>query len=212
MMSIITAIRGLLGMTKTSPQRPLGTDWTSALEQAKPDGCGPETAKAERVSPGPKGSHDIASRDWARLRPLAPALKDAATLAGVPAALLLAVASRESHAGAALDANGWGDGGHAFGILQVDRRSHRIRGISSPTSDDHTLQGADILGNALDDVCKAHPSWPQEKQLEGALCAYNSGINNVQTLTGMNRGTTHNDYGADTLARAQWYQARLSNS
>jgi len=26
----------------------------------------------------------------------------------------------------------------------------------------------------------------------------------------MNRGTTHNDYGADTLARAQWYQARIT--
>jgi len=210
MMGLITAIRELLGMSANASSRaPRSVDWEAALERAKPDGCGPQTAKAEGVLPGPEGSHNIASRDWRRLTPLVPALRDAADLAGVPAALLLAVASRESHAGASLDANGWGDGGHAFGILQVDRRFHYIAGDGSPTSDAHILQGADDLRDALSDVCEDHPDWPPEKQLEGALVAYNSGIGNVQTLAGLNRGTTHNDYGADTLARAQWYQARL---
>jgi len=197
-------------MTKTSPQRPPDVDWINALERARLDGCGPETAEAERVQPGPKGSHDIASVDWPRLQPLVPALKDAAVLVGMPAALLLAVASRESHAGAALDANGWGDAGHAFGVLQVDRRFHRIAGTESPASYAHLLQGAGILREALDRVAQKHPGWPSEAQLEGALVAYNSGVNNVQTLAGMNRGTTHNDYGADTLARAQWYQGRIA--
>jgi len=197
-------------MTKTYTQQPLNVDWTEALERAKPDGCGPETAKAERVQPGPKGSHDIASRDWPRLQDLVPAFERAADQYGLPTSLLLAVASRESHAGAALDANGWGDGGHAFGVLQVDRRYHHIVGAASPTSDAHLLDGALILRQMLDRIVQKHPSWPQEKQIEGALCAYNSGANNVQTLAGMNRGTTHNDYGADTLARAQWYQARIT--
>jgi len=196
--------------THASLDPPRSVDWEAALERAKPDGCGPQTAHAEGVLPGPEGSHDIASRDWRRLKPLVPVLRDAADLAGVPAALLLAVASRESHAGAALDANGWGDGGHAFGILQVDRRFHRIRGAGSPFSDAHLLQGADALRDALDDVCECHSDWPPEKQVEGALVAYNSGIGNVQTMAGLNRGTTHDDYGADTLARAQWYQARLA--
>jgi len=211
MMSLITAIRELLGMTKPLPstEQPLDTDWLSALERAKPSGCGVETAKAERVSLGPEGSHDIASRDWPRLQDLVPAFERAAVPYGLPTSLLLAVASRESHVGAALDVNGWGDRGHAFGVLQVDRRSHRVAGTGSPTSHAHLLQGAGILRRALVQVGREHPSWPPEKQLEGALCAYNSGVNNVQTLTGMNRGTTHNDYGADTLARAQWYQVRL---
>jgi len=195
---------------KTSTERPLDVDWSSALERARIDGCGPETAKAERVQAGPKGSRDIASRDWPRLEDMVPAFERAADHYGLPTSLLLAVASRESHAGAVLDANGWGDGGHAFGVLQVDMRFHRIAGATSPMSDAHLLQGAGILHEALDDVCQDHPDWPPEYQLEGALVAYNSGANNVQTLALMNRGTTHNDYGADTLARAQWYQARLT--
>jgi hypothetical protein len=195
--------------THPSPRESLVVDWEAALERARLDGCGPETAEAERVQPGPKGSRDIASRDWPRLQDLVPAFERAAVQYGLPTSLLLAVASRESHAGAALDANGWGDGGHAFGVLQVDMRFHRIAGAASPTSHAHLLQGAGILRRALVQVVRKHPSWPPEKQLEGALCAYNSGVNNVQTLIGMNRGTTHNDYGADTLARAQWYQVRL---
>jgi len=210
-MSLITAIRRLLGgkVSSAVPYR-VANNWIAALEGASPAGCGPETAWAERVPAGRAGSFNIALRDWPRLQDLVPAFERAAVPYGLPTSLLLAVASRESHAGAALDANGWGDGGHAFGILQVDRRSHRIAGAASPTSDAHLLLGAGILREALDDVCKDHPDWPPEYQLEGALVAYNSGANNVQTLAGLNHGTTHNDYGADTLARAQWYQARIT--
>jgi len=208
MMSMITAIRGLLGMTP-STQRPLDVDWISVLERANPEGCGPDTARAELVQGGRNGSFDIARKDWPRLQPLVPAFDRTADEYELPASLLLAVASRESHAGAALDANGWGDGGHAFGVLQVDRRFHRIAGAESPTSYAHLLQGTGILRKALDQVVRKHPGWPPEKQLEGALCAYNSGVNNVQTLDGMNWGTTHDDYGADTLARAQWYQVHF---
>jgi len=197
-------------MTKTSPQRPPDVDWTSALERARPDGCGPETAQAEHVQPGCVGSCDIARRDWQRLQGLARTFEQAAVKHDMPTSLLLAVASRESHAGAALDANGWGDRGHAFGVLQVDKRFHRIAGTGSPVSYAHLLQGAGILREALDRVAQKHPGWPSDAQLEGALVAYNSGAHNVQTLAGMNRGTTHNDYGADTLARAQWYQGRLA--
>jgi hypothetical protein len=196
--------------THPSPRESLVVDWEAALERARIDGCGPETAEAERVQLGPKGSRDIASRDWPRLEDMVPAFERAAGRYRLPTSLLLGVASRESHGGAALDANGWGDGAHAFGVLQVDRRSHYLLGTESPTSDVHLLQGARILRQALDDVCEDHPDWPPEYQLEGALVAYNSGANNVQTLARLNRGTTHNDYGADTLARAQWYQARLT--
>ena len=35
--------------------------------------------------------------------------------------------------------------------------------------------------------------------------AYNSGVSNVGTIDGMNRGTTHHDYGDDVIARAQFY-------
>jgi hypothetical protein len=54
-------------------------------------------------------------------------------------------------------------------------------------------------------VQKKHPSWPDEDVLKGALVAYNSGLRNVQTIARMDSGTTGNDYGADVMARGQFY-------
>ena len=54
-----------------------------------------------------------------------------------------------------------------------------------------------------------HPDWSDENVLKGACVAYNSGVSNVVTIAGMNRGTTHNDYGDDVIARAQFYHENL---
>ena len=67
-------------------------------------------------------------------------------------------------------------------------------------------QCAEILTQYLADVEAKHPDWPDKYILKGALVAYNSGVKNVQSIEGMDRGTTGNDYGADTAARAQYWQ------
>src|SRR5205814_584780 len=113
---------------------------------------------------------------------------------------------RESRCGAVLDAQGFGDGGHAFGLLQVDKRFHTLRGVDQgPASRGHLEQAVGILVDFRYQVQAQHPDWEDEFVLKGAAVAYNAGVRNVQTKAGMDRGTTGDDYGSDVIARAQFY-------
>ena len=101
--------------------------------------------------------------------------------------------------------NGWGDGGNAFGIMQVDKRYHSIEGTPDPKSLEHIEQATGIFVNNLQQVQQKHPDWDDRYVIKGAAVAYNAGLNTVQTITGMDRGTTGDDYGSDVIARAQYY-------
>jgi peptidoglycan hydrolase-like protein with peptidoglycan-binding domain len=143
----------------------------------------------------------MAQTDLPNLSKYKGAIEAAAARHGLPPALLAAIASRESRAGAALDSRGRGDGGNGFGLMQVDFRYHTPRG--GPYSADHIDQAAGILKGMLNQVKSDHPDWSPEQQLRGAVAAYNSGTDNVRTLAGMDRGTTGDDYSNDVWARAQ---------
>jgi hypothetical protein len=91
-------------------------------------GCGVSTAKAENVTPGVSGSRHIAQIDFARVNALKARFDAAAAATGMPRALLAPIASRESHCGAILDHNVEGDGGEAFGIMQVDNTLSSAKG------------------------------------------------------------------------------------
>ena len=123
----------------------------------------------------------------------------------IPPALLAASASRESSIGKLLDVKGNGDNGHAFGIMQIDRRSHTILGEDNPKSILHVDQAAHILKSMLWSVSKNHKDWSIARQLQGAVAAYNVGSTNVRTLEGIDKGTTHDDYSNDVWARAQYF-------
>lgn len=140
---------------------------------------------------------------WGRIR-------QAAQEHDIPQSLLMAICCRESNHGGALDRNGEGDRGHAFGVGQVDKRYHKQRGRPDPYSLDHLRQCAEILADYREQVRKKHMDWRDKYVIKGAAVAYNSGVKNVVTITNMDAGTTGNDYGADVLARAQYYAKRLS--
>jgi peptidoglycan hydrolase-like protein with peptidoglycan-binding domain/soluble lytic murein transglycosylase-like protein len=163
-------------------------------------GASAVTARQDGLSAGVGASNRMADTDRARLLAHKEKLLVAAQRHGVPPAVLAAIASRESRAGAALDSNGLGDHGNGFGLMQVDKRYHRPAG--GPYSQEHINQAASILSGYLRDVRDMHPSWPPEQQLRGAIVAYNSGPDNVRTIAGMDRGTTGNDYSNDVWARA----------
>ncbi len=175
------------------------------LQRYQPSGASAATAAQDGLSAGVGASHRMADTDRSRLLPYKEELASAAQRYGVPPAVLAAIASRESRGGAALDSNGLGDNGNGFGLMQVDKRYHTPAG--GPYSQAHINQAASILRDYLDQVRTKHPSWPPEQQLRGAITAYNSGVSNVQTIEGMDRGTTGNDYSNDVWARAM----RLSN-
>ncbi|WKJ88748.1 transglycosylase SLT domain-containing protein [Methylomonas montana] len=123
----------------------------------------------------------------------------------LPPALLIGIASRESRVGWLLDDTGWGDLGRAFGIMQIDHRSHTVLGRPDPRSQQHINQAAEIIHDNLAKIRRNHTSWPEARQLQGAVAAYNFGANNVCTLDGIDKGSTHDDYSNDVWARALYF-------
>jgi hypothetical protein len=74
-----------------------------------------------------------------------------------------------------------------------------------PSSIAHIIDAGRIFLIELKQVKKDHPDWSQEYQLKGAVAAYNMGAKNVQTISGMDNGTTGGDYSNDVIARAQFF-------
>lgn len=66
--------------------------------------------------------------------------------------------------------------------------------------------GAVILKNSIAQVERDHPTWTPEQQLKGGIAAYNFGAKNVQTVENIDKGTTGNNYSADVVSRAQYFE------
>lgn len=183
----------------------IGSNESNAiLREYSPSGAGNMTCKGSKYS-GCEYSHYLAKADLKLALTIADRFCSVAGECNLPPALLAGLASRESRIGLLLDNHGWGDFGQAFGIMQIDRRSHVILGRPDHRSLAHIRQSAGILKNYLAQIKRIHPSWPAARQLQGAVAAYNVGVKNVQTLDGMDRGTTHDDYSNDVWARAVYF-------
>lgn len=174
------------------------------LREYSPSGAGKLTCKGSKYS-GCEYSRYLVQADMKLAIPIADRFVSVASEFNFPPALLAGIASRESRMGSLLDNHGWGDFKNAFGIMQIDRRSHTILGRTDPRSLDHIRQCAGILKGNLALIKKIHASWPAARQLQGAIAAYNVGVDDVRTLDGMDRGTTHNDYSNDVWARAIYF-------
>ena len=182
--------------------------WIKALLNAPTTGASSITASQDGLPAGIDASHKMAETDLLRVRALAGLFRQAGAKFDVPPAMIAALASRESRCGAVLS-NGWGDGGNAFGILQVDQRYHSLRGTSDPKSLEHIEQAIGIFVSCRNQVQANHPDWEDEFVIKGAAIAYNSGVSNVQTKAGMDIGSAGGDYGSDVIARAQFYSSRI---
>jgi soluble lytic murein transglycosylase-like protein len=132
----------------------------------------------------------------------------AAETTNLPPALLAAIASRESRGGAVLDARGRGDGGNAFGIMQIDFRFHRPEVEDGPTGEAHILQAAEILQEKLKGVQRQFESLTDSSDLQTAVSRYNGGAGHAAPNS--DQGTTGGDYCNDVWARARFY-ARVEN-
>ena len=152
---------------------------------------------------GVVASQELAKSDLVTLKTYTAHFLTVAQKYDLPPALLAAIASRESHGGKALDAEGWGDNKNAFGMMQVDRNYHGIA-LGDPCGREHVDQATSVLKGMLKEVTKKHSDWPEEQQLRGAVAAYNCGAKNIWTTEHMDEGTTGNDYSNDVWARAQF--------
>jgi soluble lytic murein transglycosylase-like protein len=176
------------------------------LADLRGTGASAVTARQDRLAAGgPEASHTMAMTDLRRVTPIKDRFNAAARLTGLPPALLAAIASRESRCGNVLASDGTGDGGVAFGIMQVDERSHTIVGRPDPRNQEHIDQAAGILEGFLARVKSTFPAGARALQLRAAVAAYNCGPGNVTSLEAPDARTTGRDYSNDVWERARFY-------
>nr|BBA54586.1 lysozyme [Trichoplax sp. H2 MB-2014] len=169
-----------------------------------PSGASSATARQDGLSySGVAASNKLASNDYNRCLRYKSQFQSASSSTQIPVGLITAIASRESRCGGALDSNGYGDHGNGYGLMQVDKRYHSLQG--GPYSSTHISQATNILISSINGVANNHRSWTKEQQMQGGVAAYNFGVGNVQSIGGMDIGTTGNDYSNDVVARAQWF-------
>lgn len=185
--------------------------WSAALYGAQSTGADDTASRAGLKFTGALASYQLARQDLPRVKPYLERFRWAGAKFGIPPALLAAIASRESCCGADLNHRGYSKDGHAFGILQIDGRSHTPSGSGGqspdPASQGHLDEGADLLAMYLRDMDDHYPDWDDSARLQGAIAAYNIGVEQVHRTPPLelDRKTTGHDYSADVLARAKFY-------
>lgn len=193
-----------------NPPRPAGDgrSLNAILSRLRPDGANDATSRQDglpqRGVHGVAASRVMAETDRSRVMRYKERYEEAARRYNLPPALLAAIASRESRGGAALDRNGEGDGGHGFGLMQVDNRNpFRVVREGGAYGQPHINQAAGILRSKLDAVKRDFPNLSESQQLFTAVSRYNGGAG--RAYPNSDRGTTGGDYANDVIARAQYY-------
>ncbi|KAM4665110.1 lysozyme G-like isoform 2-T2 [Discoglossus pictus] len=145
----------------------------------------------------------MAQNDSSRMQKYRPLIEKVAAERDLDPAVIAAIISRESRAGAALR-NGWGDHESAFGLMQVDKNYHTPKGEWD--SEEHLKQGTGVLIEMIERIKKKFPKWTPEQQLKGGIAAYNCGLSKIQSYEQVDNCTAGHDYSNDVVARAQWYK------
>ncbi|NXN27236.1 LYG protein, partial [Nycticryphes semicollaris] len=180
------------------------TDCYGSVDRIKTPGASCRTAKAEGLTYcGVSASQKIAEMDLKAMDQYKTLIKKVAEKWCVEPAVIAGIISRESHAGKILK-GGWGDNGNGFGLMQVDKNSHKP--VGKWNSEAHLMQGTEILVSMIKAIKQNFPHWTKDQQLKGGISAYNAGPKNVRSYDKMDIGTTHDDYSNDVVIRAQYYK------
>ena len=131
---------------------------------------------------------------------------------GLPRALMLAVASRETGCRDIV-----GDFGHGRGVFQIDDRFHHdwleqhgaAKAGEVPPLAPASELAATLIAGALDVARRHGLGVASEAAVKFAACAYNAGVGGA--LDGLRRGdpdlaTTGRDYGSDVLRRMHGFR------
>ncbi|NXK21354.1 LYG protein, partial [Arenaria interpres] len=197
-MLVLLGLAALLGASQGR------TDCYGSVDRIKTPGASCKTAKPERLSYcGVQASQKIAERDLKAMDQYKTLIKKVGEKWCVEPAVIAGIISRESHVGKILK-DGWGDNGNGFGLMQVDKRSHKP--VGKWNSEAHLMQGTEILVSMIKEMQRKFPRWTKDQQLKGGISAYNAGPGNVRSYDRMDVGTTHDDYSNDVVARAQYYK------
>ncbi|XP_012938414.2 glycine, glutamate and proline-rich protein [Aplysia californica] len=172
-------------------------------------GASSSTARQDGLSTGGlQSSYKMADNDYSELNKRKTCYYQAGKNNCIQPAVVAALASRESRGGKLLyRTKGYGDGYHAYGILQCDGGASGLHSKCTQYAWDSCahidFMVKTLLVPYINQVKAKHPTWTQDQALKGGISAYNAGVGNVQTYAGMDLGTTGNDYANDVCARAQ---------
>jgi len=173
------------------------------LNEFESNGASAKTAKQDKLPGGVGSSEKMADFDRKHVMAHKAKFILAANQFSLPPALLAAIASRESRGGAVLK-NGFGDGGHGFGLMQVDNRNpFKVQQDGGPAGQPHINQATGILANKLAAVKKQFSGLSAVEQLQMAVSRYNGGTGKQPPNS--DAGTTGGDYMNDVWARARFY-------
>ncbi|XP_059210848.1 uncharacterized protein LOC131989594 isoform X3 [Centropristis striata] len=179
------------------------------IRLVRASGASEETARANELickgACGVSASRLLAESDLKLLLRYKDMINSVGQTLGVAPALLAAIMSRQSRAGAELREDGFGRvDGDCFGLMQINRRYHPLKG--APCSREHVDQGATFLIQMMKVMKRTKPDWDQEQKLKGALACYVAGEDKVIPLTFdlLDSVTPHRDFSNDVIARAQW--------
>jgi soluble lytic murein transglycosylase-like protein len=184
-----------------------GADPNAILSQFTSKGASDQTAKQDKLPQqgihGVAASEAMAKFDRNRVIQHKDKFIAAGRLFDLPPALLAAIASRESRGGSQL-VNGFGDGGHGFGLMQVDiTKNAHVERDGGPAGQPHINQATQILHDKLVAVRNKFPSLTPVEQLQTAVSRYNGG--HALPAPDSDQGTTGGDYMNDVWARARFY-------
>ncbi|XP_059147201.1 glycine, glutamate and proline-rich protein-like [Physella acuta] len=127
----------------------------------------------------------------------------------IQASVIAAIASRESRGGTLLiNSYGYSSNG-AYGIMQCDSKS----GLPCNSVPWNSCAHIEMMVNKLlvpyiTKVRSKLTSWTKDQALQGGVAAYNFGVKNVWTWSGVDVGTTGGDYSNDVIARAKWLYSK----
>lgn len=207
------AVGQLIQIAASPPPAPVssadpGSEPNAILDRLHTGGASDKTAKQDKLPQqgihGVPASEAMAETDRARVMRHKDKFNAAGQRLGMPPALLAAIASRESRGGNVLAADGTGDNGHGFGLMQVDDRNpFPVVRTKGPFGQPHIDQATEILKGKLDTVRLKFPGLAQEKQLATAVSRYNGGRGKPHPDSDL--GTTGGDYMNDVWARARFY-------
>jgi hypothetical protein len=145
-------------------------------------------------------SRSAAVLDLERVTRMADTFVSAANRIGVPAALLAAIASRETGCGGRLT-DGWAENGTRFGVMGLTRDGVSLDGMPDPTALEHVEQAAAILSDCIAEAQEAQPEATAAQHLKAGLIAYRS-----EAGRSAKDPATDDDYASDLIARAHYFQ------
>lgn len=170
-------------------------------------GASQDFANANKLrKTGVKASEQCAERDLPEMEKYKEPIIDVARKLSVHPALIAAIISRQSRAGTALKADGFGKyDTNCYGLMQIHKHYHPVKG--GPYSIDHIDEGTTVLIQAIKAIRRRKPEWTLEQQLKAGIAAYMCGPDKVEDVyEQIDAKTPYGDFANDVVARAKWFE------